>query len=100
LVLVILNAAHKHSLIGTEAALAVAAAISVCGFVGGALTTASMNPARAVGPAIVAGDAKDLWVFVAGPVSGALAALCLTVVLRPHRNEDESDAAQGEPSAS
>ena len=98
LVFVVLNAAHKHFLIGTQAALAVAATITVCGMLGGELTTASMNPARSLGPAIVAGDANDLWVYLAGPAIGSMVALAITVVLRPHRNPDEREAAQGDRS--
>ena len=95
LVVVTLNAAHEHSLIGTQAAIAVAATMAACRMVAGELTGASMNPARSVGPAIVAGEFSDLWVFVAGPVVGALVALAITVGLRPHRNRDEFEAARG-----
>jgi hypothetical protein len=35
-------------------------------------------------------------VFLTGPTVGALLALAVTVVLRPHRNQDEHEAAQGE----
>ena len=96
LVFVVLNTAHKHFLIGTQAALAVAATILVCGLLGGELTTASMNPARSLGPAIVSGRGADLWVFLVGPIVGAMAALAIVVGLRPHRSADEREAALGE----
>lgn len=95
LVVVTLNAAHEHSLIGTQAAIAVAATMAACRMMAGELTGASMNPARSVGPAIVAAEFNDLWLFVAGPVVGALAALAIMVGLRPHRNRDEFEAARG-----
>ena len=95
LAFVILNAAHKHSLIGTQAAIAVGATIAACNLLGGELTTASMNPARSIGPALVGGYHANLWIFVAGPISGAILALAITVGLRPHRNEDEFEAADG-----
>jgi aquaporin Z len=49
LVVVILNTAHKHSLIGTEAALAVGATLLVCHLLAGEFTSASLNPARSLG---------------------------------------------------
>ncbi|MCU1401208.1 MAG: hypothetical protein JWN62_4317 [Acidimicrobiales bacterium] len=95
LLIVILNSSHKHSLIGTEAALAVGAALFACGLVAGELTTASFNPARSLGPAIVAGDFHNLWVFLVGPTMGAVAALGIVAVLHPRANTDEQEAAEG-----
>jgi glycerol uptake facilitator-like aquaporin len=30
-----------------------------------------MNPARSLGPALAAGEWRDFWVYVAGPLAGA-----------------------------
>lgn len=46
------------------------------------ITGASMNPARSIGPAIVAGVYKNLWVFVVAPILGALAATMIYSILR------------------
>jgi glycerol uptake facilitator-like aquaporin len=53
--------------------------------VGGPLTGAAMNPARAFGPALVAGEWVGHLVYWAGPLAGGiLAALLWQYVLLPH----------------
>jgi MIP family channel proteins len=61
---------------GHMAGVVIGAALAVGVLVGGPLTGASLNPARTLGPALVTGDFADLWIYLAGPISGgALAAL-------------------------
>ncbi|MDQ6691567.1 MAG: aquaporin [Candidatus Dormibacteraeota bacterium] len=40
----------------------------------GPLTGAAMNPARALGPALVSGNLGSVWIYFAGPLAGALLA--------------------------
>ena len=41
-----------------------------------------MNPARSIGPAIVAGDLADLWIYIAAPIAGAVAGVLVYGRLR------------------
>lgn len=54
--------------------LAVLLAIAVLVWQMAPFTGTSLNPARSLGPAVVTGDFGDYWVYVAGPLGGALAA--------------------------
>jgi aquaporin NIP len=40
----------------------------------GPLTGAGFNPARSLGPAIVSGEFADCWIYLVGPIAGALLA--------------------------
>jgi MIP family channel proteins len=59
-----------------NAALALGFTVAASIFWAGPLTSASMNPARSLGPALAAWDFEKLWVFLLGPPLGtALAAI-------------------------
>jgi aquaporin Z len=59
------------------AGLAIGLVLTMDILVGGLLTGASMNPARSFGPALVSGTWTDFWVFVIGPIAGAVLAAAL-----------------------
>jgi MIP family channel proteins len=59
------------------APLAIGLTITLDIFLGGPLTGAAMNPARWFGPAVVDGDFKDGWLYILGPITGALIASVL-----------------------
>ncbi len=67
LVTVILNTATGYRSIGHNAALAVGATIALLGLFASPISGASMNPARTLGPDIVANDFTGWWVYVFGP---------------------------------
>ena len=69
------------------AGLAIGLTITMDVLVGGPMTGAAMNPARAFGPELLSRHWTDAWVWYAGPfVGAALAALVYdTLYLRPSR---------------
>jgi aquaporin NIP len=71
LMLVILSVATDTRALGAPAAIAIGATIGLDALFGGPLTGASMNPARSFAPALVSGQWRDFWVYLAGPLIGA-----------------------------
>ncbi|MEM9587480.1 MAG: MIP family channel protein [Planctomycetota bacterium] len=64
------------------AGLAVGGTIAMQAFVAGPLTKASMNPARSLGPAIVATYPDHLWLYLVGPFAGAITGAWVYQALR------------------
>jgi MIP family channel proteins len=71
LMLVIISVATDTRAAGAPAALVIAAAVGLAAIAFGPLTGASLNPARSFGPALVAGQWNDFWIYLAGPLTGA-----------------------------
>lgn len=61
--------------------LAVWIVVAVLVWQGAPYTGTSLNPARSLGPAIVTGDWTNYWVYVLGPLGGALVAACAWVAI-------------------
>ena len=84
------------------AGLAIGLTITMDIFAGGVISGAVMNPARALGPALVQQDFTDIWVWIVGPVIGGLIAAFLyqTVLLSGVREEPVAQrvATSGPPS--
>ena len=66
---------------GNLAPIAIGATVTLNIIMGGALTGAAFNPARALGPMIATGNLANAWLYVAAPISGALVAAILHVGL-------------------
>jgi MIP family channel proteins len=77
LMLVILRVTAGSKEAGMLAGLAISVTVGLEALVAGPLTGASMNPARSLGPALLSGIWTDWWVYVLGPVAGALLAVAV-----------------------
>jgi MIP family channel proteins len=71
LMFVITAVATDTRAVGAGAAIAIGGTVGLDALFGGPITGASMNPARSFGPALVAGQWGDFWIYVAGPLAGA-----------------------------
>jgi aquaporin Z len=97
LVSVILGTASGAQNVGIIGAFGVGGYIALAGLWGSPISGASMNPARTFGPDLVSGTFTGYWVYIAGPIAGAVLAVGIAFVLRG-RGGDKSaaGAAQGE----
>jgi glycerol uptake facilitator-like aquaporin len=82
LMFVIMAVATDTRAFGAAAAIAIGGTVALDSLFGGGVTGASMNPARSFGPALVAGEWQDFWIFILGPLGGALAAAFAYQVVR------------------
>lgn len=78
----------KRGSIGIIAPLAIGLIVGANTLVGGPFDGASMNPARAFGPALVGWRWSNHWIYWVGPfIGGALAALIYEYMVIPSVNE-------------
>ena len=96
LVSVILGTASGAQQVGLFGAIGVGSYIALAGLWASPISGASMNPARTLGPDLVSLDFTSFWVYLAGPLAGALLAVGVAFVLRgPGGGRTGSLAAQG-----
>jgi aquaporin Z len=95
LVSIILNTATGARSIGHNAAIAVGATVALLGLFASPISGASMNPARTLGPDIVGHDYTGWWVYVAGPMIGAVIAVMIITAVRGQPDKEEWEAAEG-----
>jgi len=72
LMFVIMSVATDSRAVGELAGIAIGTTVAMCAFIGGPLTSASMNPARSLGPAFISGELNNIWIYLVAPILGAL----------------------------
>jgi aquaporin Z len=82
LVSTILGTASRAQNVGALSALGVGAYIILAGLWSSPVSGASMNPARSFAPDLVIGDFGHFWVYLVGPLAGALIAVAFAWILR------------------
>jgi aquaporin Z len=82
LMLTILSVSTGAKEKGLTAGIAIGAVIALEAMFAGPICGASMNPARSIAPALVSGHLEHLWVYLAGPVLGALMSVPLCIGVR------------------
>ena len=96
LVSVILGTASGAQNLGVIGAIGVGGYIALAGLWASPISGASMNPARTFGPDAISANFASYWVYVAGPLLGAVIGVGVAFVLRGQGGgRSGSGAAQG-----
>lgn len=82
LMFVIISVATDVRAVGQAAAIAIGGTVGLEAIFAGPISGASMNPARSLAPALVSGTWDSQWLYIFGPVAGALAGALVYVVIR------------------
>ena len=93
LVLVVIPVATDDRAESSVAPVAVGFALAAGIFLAGPLTGGAVNPARALGPDLLAGELAPLWLYLVAPVvGGVLAAVLYDRVLSSGEPPEQSSA--------
>lgn len=92
LMFVIVSVATDARAVGAAAAIAIGAVVALDAIFGGPVTGASMNPARSLGPALATGTWQSFWIYLIGPVLGALLGASAYQLLRKPRSAPGTDS--------
>lgn len=86
LMFTILHVAKGSKEQGMFAGLAIGSVVLLEAMFAGPICGASMNPIRSISPAMVSGHPEQLWIYLAGPIAGAMLAVLVWNILKP-KNE-------------
>ena len=82
LMFVIINLATGSKEQGLMAGLSIGFTVLICALMGGPVSGASMNPARSIGPALVAWNLNLLWIYIVTPVLGAVSSIYIWKIIK------------------
>ncbi len=97
LVSTILGTASGARNVGSNAALAIGGYIALAGLWAAPISGASMNPVRSFAPDLIRGDLSTCWIYIVGPLIGAMIAVGFEWILKGKGTSAGAIAAQGSP---
>ena len=95
LVNTILGTASGARNIGTNGAIAVGGYIALAGLWSAPVSGASMNPVRSLAPDLVRGDLSTTWIYIVGPLAGAIIGVAFEWILKGKPTAAGKVAAEG-----
>lgn len=90
LMFVITSVATDVRAVGQAAAIAIGGTVGLEALFGGPISGASMNPARSLAPALVSWTWSDQWLYVVGPLIGAVAGVVLYELIRDRNGKEQA----------
>lgn len=85
LMLVIISVATDSRVKPEISGIAIGGVVALDALFGGAISGASMNPARSLGPAIIGGIFDNQWIYLIAPVIGSLLAVVIYEYIRTEK---------------
>ncbi|VVB89109.1 Aquaporin AqpM [uncultured archaeon] len=85
LMLVIISVATDVRVKPEVSGIAIGGVVALDALFGGAISGASMNPARSLGPAIIGGIFDYQWIYLIAPVIGSLIAVVIYEYIRTEK---------------
>ncbi len=92
LLFVIMAVATDQRAVPGMSGLVVGGTVALLALVAGPISGASMNPARSLGPALVAGDLRAIWIYMVAPTAGAVFGALVYGLLRGFESSVELEA--------
>jgi aquaporin NIP len=85
LMFVIIHVAKGSKEQGMFAGIAIGSVVLLEAMFAGPICGASMNPIRSISPAVISGHTEYLWVYILGPIIGAILAVFSWMILKPKK---------------